>query len=108
MVAAALAAAAVVLTAVSLVRTSHGDLCREGGSWSFAPLGSGAGATETGELMIAIDLGVFMLLVLRRPGRAGRRWLPVQRSGQEMNWHALRCAARAPRVQVAALPARPE
>jgi hypothetical protein len=55
-----------------------------------------------GELSVAIDLGPWMLLVFTpasRPGRSLARvsWLPFQRRGLELQWHALRCAVYSPR-----------
>ena len=50
-------------------------------------------------MTVAIDLGSFLLLSLVGADagacRSGR-WLPVQRRGLELQWHALRCAVYSP------------
>ena len=105
----AAAAAVVVLgfAASSLLRVQPGTLGSVGGRWWFVARGAEPAEPETGALTVAIDLGGFMLLSLRRPG-AGRRWLPAQRRGHEAQWHALRCAVHAPRPQAAGAPAASE
>lgn len=52
-----------------------------------------------GEVSVAIDLGAWLLLRFdAAPGARPRRaWLPLQRAGQEPDWHALRCALYSPR-----------
>ena len=55
----------------------------------------------SGDVCVALDLGPWMLLrfnELRSPGMEPRVvWLPVQRRGLELQWHALRCAVYSPR-----------
>ena len=62
---------------------------------------SDSSPARRGELLIAIDLGPWMLLRFT-PDAVGRRpwaviWLPAQRRGLEADWHGLRCALHAPR-----------
>jgi len=78
-----------------------GPLCLrwDGQRWSAEPP---HGAPAEVDLTVAIDLGAWMLLRLRRTGAGPRRawrvaWLPVQRRGHEAHWHALRCAVYSPR-----------
>ena len=59
------------------------------------------------DLTVAIDLGGWMLLRLRRqhaPRWRRSLWLPAQRRGQAAQWHALRCAVYSPRPAVGAPP----
>ena len=76
--------------AVSLWRVPAQSLRWDGKVWHLD--------TAPGELKVAVDLGPWMLLLFtpQAPGRAS--WLPVQRRGLEVQWHALRCAIHSPRV----------
>ena len=69
-----------------------------------------AGEPVAGEIIVAIDLGLWMLLRFE-PALRGTRlrcvWLPVQRRGIETQWHALRCAVYSPRPAPNAEPAPP-
>ncbi|HWI10361.1 MAG TPA: hypothetical protein VNU48_03440 [Burkholderiaceae bacterium] len=71
------------------------DLGWDGQTWSVRRNDEPA----PGELHVAIDLGRWMLLrfIPAAPAGAPAIWLPVQRSGLESQWHALRCAVYAPR-----------
>ena len=89
------AATGIVATALTLRRVEPGTLRSESGQWSFTPFASPA-VPESGELVVAIDLGSFMLLSFLPAGQS-RRWLPAQRRGLEADWHALRAAVHAPR-----------
>jgi hypothetical protein len=96
---AALAALAVICLAMALSRVEAGRLRRDGGRWRFMPARADASAPEEGEIVVALDLGSFMLLSFAPRGardRRARRWLPVQRRGLEHDWHALRCAVYSP------------
>jgi hypothetical protein len=60
-----------------------------------------------GELRVLIDLGIWMLLrFVPAAGDHSARtaWLPVQRSGLQDAWHALRCAVYSPRLAPGASP----
>jgi hypothetical protein len=93
----ALACLGVALHGVRAVRPTR--LHWDGQRWSAAPPD---GVATPVELNVAIDLGVWLLLRLRRGGDQPRwsgrtMWLPVQRRGHEAHWHALRCAVYSPR-----------
>lgn len=67
---------------------------------------------HAGRLMVALDLGAWMLLRLipsavsassvRLPAGG---WLPVQKRGHETHWHALRCTVYSARPVLAVPPA---
>ena len=87
-----LVAVAMVLTltlAVSLWRVPPRRLHWNGQAWHVDEV--------PGELLVAIDLGQWMLLRFVPHGQRRARWLPVQRRGLEPQWHALRCAVHSPR-----------
>ena len=107
LVAVGAAAAVIVALSLSLWRVEAGTLRSESGHWSFTRFAAPA-VSEAGALVVAIDLGSFMLLSFRAAGRP-RRWLPAQQRGLEADWHALRASAHAPRPPaeaVADAPAR--
>jgi hypothetical protein len=83
------------IVAVTLVRLPAWTLHWDGRAWHAAAAGR-ADAFEAARVVVAIDLGAWMLLrfdpVARR---AAPLWLPVQRRGLETQWHALRCAVHA-------------
>ncbi len=60
-------------------------------------LGVPGGTEQPGELRLAIDLGLWVLLQFRAAQGGRRLWLPLQRRGLEADWHALRCALYSPR-----------
>jgi hypothetical protein len=96
---AALLALASAGLALSLMSVPAGTLAAAAGVWTFTFDRGGIERIESGSLVVALDLGAFLLLILtRRHGsnRLARRWLPVQRRGLETEWHALRCAAYSP------------
>ncbi len=99
--AAALAAALIVALGASLVKTPAIDLRWDGRAWHLGPP---AGEPVSGDLIVLIDLGPWMLLRFT-PAAANARprsiWLPVQRRGLESQWHALRCAVYSPRTAAA-------
>jgi hypothetical protein len=92
---AAVLGAGTAWVAGSLSRVEGGILSCRDGLWTFV---SDGGATCSGTLEVAIDLGAFLLLRLDAAG--GGPWLPVQRGGLERQWHALRCAVYAPAADV--------
>lgn len=96
-------AAGLVLTcacATALWRRPALTLRWDGQCWHLAEAEPGWPAGErAGELAVALDLGLWMLLrfVPEAAGASGWRnrrpaWLPVQRAGMTAQWHALRCA----------------
>ena len=89
---AALLAGATLVLAGSLMRVRAGALSCHDGQWRFAPAG---GPPRVGALVVALDLGSFLLLRLEEQ-RHRSTWLPVQRRGLEREWHALRCAVYSP------------
>jgi hypothetical protein len=100
--AAALLGLATTALALSLARVEAGLLACRDGVWSFA---ADAGTIRSGPLVVAIDLGGFLLLRLADGRRLGS-WLPVQRLGLEREWHALRCAVYSPPPVAGASPRR--
>ncbi len=86
---------AAVVGALPSLRLPPIALRRRGGLWQ---LQRGVGPSESGEVMIALDLGSFMLLRFIPDAARGRaRWVALQRRGLERQWHELRCAVHAPR-----------
>ncbi len=93
------AALAVVALAMSLWRSEVLTLRWDGDQWSVGP-GVASSAPVRGELLVALDLGSFLLLRFRPEGRSAPtavRWIPVGRRGLEHEWHAFRCAVYSPR-----------
>ena len=96
-IAAILSAAALTGSAATLARTPPVDLRWDGLVWHLGP---SAGGPVPGDVIVAVDLGAWMLLrfVPAMPGARPRvTWLPVQRRGIEAQWHALRCSVYSPR-----------
>lgn len=87
------------VAALPSLRTRRVVLRGSAGRWQIAAhRGAGEAAAAGGDLMVAIDLGVWMLLRFVPDAAGGRRaWIAVQRAGLEPLWHALRCAVYAPR-----------
>ena len=60
----------------------------------FAGDAGGREQAPSGSMMVAIDLGAWMLLHFK-PDEASMlqcgTWLPVQQRGHQADWHALRC-----------------
>jgi hypothetical protein len=108
-----IASGMVVALAASLGRVQTTALHWDGQGWSLRrPQRDRTAAAEpvAGEIVVAIDLGLWMLLRFEPALRVGRVrcvWLPVQRRGIETQWHALRCAVYSPRPTPTAEPARP-
>ena len=101
----ALAAIAIVALALSLWRQPVVRLRWDGVSWTVAAA-AGEGQEVPGRMDLAIDLGSFLLLRFRPAGRSGPaavRWIPVDRTGLEQEWHAFRCAVHSPQP----VPGRP-
>ena len=90
-----------VLGAVGLRRRQSIILRWDTQHWYLTDPSRGASPVEVSELRVVWDLGGWMLLRLRcaAPRTALRRgWIPVQRQGIELHWHALRCAVHAQRA----------
>ena len=90
-----LAGAALVAGAAPLLRCPARSLRWDTAQWHLGPAGTAGDEPHTGRLVVAIDLGGWMLLRFEHDlTRRWRRitWLPVQRRGLESQWHALRCA----------------
>ena len=114
--AAALLAAVTAIAAGTLWRCPTGRLAWSGDRWRFEPRPSGgsrrAAEPVEGTIAVAVDLGNVLLLVLHpaphspTAGRFARvmapaflRWLPVERSAAEGDWHGLRVALAAGRTR---------
>jgi hypothetical protein len=95
-----LAVAGLVFAARAVCDVRPTRLRWDGQRW-FAATTAVSGEPPTAvDLNVAIDLGRWMLLRLRReraPRGAASTWLPAQRRGHEVHWHALRCAVYSPR-----------
>jgi hypothetical protein len=86
-----LACAAVTVSLLSLARLPSFVLRWDGKQWHQ---GWAAGEPQSGSLQVAIDGGRWLLLKFVPDGAVrglpASRWLPVQRSGLEHDWHCLR------------------
>ena len=92
---------AVVWLASSLARVPAMDLRWDGQAWHLKRGRVAPAATVPGHIVVAMDLGLWMLLRFEPGTPVGRTravWLPVQRRGIEPQWHALRCAVYSPRA----------
>ncbi len=79
----------------------------DGQRWFVGVAGPDGDDPGAADLSVAIDLGGWMLLRVRRqdaPRWRGAVWLPAQRRGHEAQWHALRCAVYSPPPAVGAPP----
>lgn len=100
--AAALAMAVTALvTAVclSLLQRRPVLLRWDGQVWTWGSPGVPVEAWPRGRVQVCMDLQGWLLLRLH-PAAGGQRtaatWLPVERQGDAMLWHALRCAVYSP------------
>jgi hypothetical protein len=67
----------------------------DGQGWTLGPAASAGNEPWPGEVTVCIDLGNWLLLRFRHRSSGcwpKVTWLPVQRRGQQAQWHALRCA----------------
>ena len=90
--------------ALGASRTAARRLRWDGAEWWIGPAGCGDDQMEAGQLGVMIDLSSFMLLRFEPQGGAAwrrLRWVPVQRSGIVVQWHALRCAVYSARPRTA-------
>jgi hypothetical protein len=84
-----------VIAGASLLRIEPLSLRFDGLQWHLGAADPAGDEPSSGKLVVALDLGAWMLLRFdhERGLRHRRiRWLPLQRRGLEVQWHALRCA----------------
>lgn len=81
------ASGALLASALQLRPTS---LRWDGQLWHIGPAAMAGQEPQSGRMLVALDLGPWMLLRFVAGGARGGRWLPVQRRGHEAGWHALR------------------
>lgn len=95
-------AVALLALAVSLGSIRAVRLAWDGQCWTVQAALPTAAAPAPGDVSVAVDLGLWMLLRFR-PHAASRwsapHWLPVQRRGIEAHWHGLRCAVYSPQAR---------
>ena len=109
-----------LLAALPLAHSRRLSACTlrwDGQRWHLAALRAAAsahGGPAAGQLAVAIDLGGWLLLrfVAETAAVAGPRapratWLPLQRSGLEREWHAIRGTLYSPRPAPAPAAVRP-
>jgi hypothetical protein len=93
--AAGAAGTGLLASSLALVRIAPLSLRWDSQSWHLGPAASAGDEPWRGSLAVALDLGGWMLLRFEHDDAARPRrfsWLPIQRSGLEDHWHALRCA----------------
>ncbi|MEQ1804232.1 MAG: hypothetical protein ABL900_02560 [Burkholderiaceae bacterium] len=79
----------------SLWRVVPVTLAFDGSGWLAWSEGRADAAPMAVEVRLCMDLGAWMLLRLipsSREARSRPRWVPVQFSAPQAQWHALRCA----------------
>jgi hypothetical protein len=87
---------------------AEGRLMREGGLWAFEPAARPP-ARRSGDLVVSIDLGDWMLLHFRPDGARrwrGRVWFALSRGDMPASWPAFRRAVYSPRPSPAGLSAQ--
>ncbi len=62
----------------------------DGQFWHAGPEATKGQEPQSGRLVVALDLGAWMLLRFVAAGAKRGTWLPVQRRGHELAWHGLR------------------
>jgi hypothetical protein len=88
---------------VSAWRLRATSLRWDGQLWHWGPASTRGAEPTSGTVAVACDLGAWLLLRLAPSAAATRwagtahRWLPIQRTGHELHWHALRCTVYSPR-----------
>ena len=91
---------AIAALAYSLARVPVVQLHWDGQVWLLARERGAPVEPMGGDMTVALDLGIWMLLRFDPAACAAWTqpvWLPAQRRGIEAQWHALRCALYAPR-----------
>ncbi len=87
---------------------ANGRLVLDGGAWCFEAAAADP-APQAGELVVAVDLGDWMLLRFRPDGvrwPRNRRWFALSRSDMPADWQAFRRAVYSPRPSPAGLSAQ--
>jgi hypothetical protein len=87
--------AVLVAGSLALARIAPLSLRWDSEQWHLGPAATAGDEPWPGKLAVALDLGSWMLLRFEHESASRRRrfsWLPIQRSGLEPHWHALRCA----------------
>ena len=87
--------ATLLAASLALARIAPLSLRWDSRQWHLGPAASAGAEPWPGSLAVALDLGGWMLLRFEHESASRRRrfsWLPIQRSGLEPHWHALRCA----------------
>jgi hypothetical protein len=104
LMATALGGVGLLAWAVSLTRLGSLRLRWDGQIWRAGASDIEVDNLAVGELLVAIDLGPWMMLRFEPATRRRFRrfsWIPVQRWGIESEWHSLRCALYSPRPLLA-------
>jgi len=89
------ASLAIVLAGTRLLRCPPMSLRWDSQRWHLGPESTAGEEPCAGSIDVCLDFGAWMLLRFEHDvttGRARFSWLPVQRRGLEVHWHALRCA----------------
>jgi hypothetical protein len=98
-----------VWTAVLLGNAPAVCLRWDGQSWGLGRPDADPDTFVTGNLVVTIDLGPWMLLrfsplmLATSRWRPTSTWVPAQRLGVEPHWHGLRCAVYSPRPAAVAI-----
>jgi hypothetical protein len=100
----AVAAALAAGVSLPLTRRVPCRLSWDGERWRLGAAGAPLDELPCGTLRVMIDVGGFLLLRFEAEGARAMQWLPVQRSGLEASWHALRCAVYSPRPAASSVP----
>lgn len=84
-------------------RPRHWTLRWDGETWSLA-FDADPSVQRLGNVTVSLDLETALLLNFSSAGRQRTSdvWLPLTRSGQPAQWHALRCALYSPRPMASA------
>ena len=93
--AAGAAGAMLLASSLALVRIAPLSLRWDSQQWHLGPAASAGDEPWPGSVAVALDLGGWMLLRFEHDNAPRHRrfsWLPIQRSGLEHRWHAMRCA----------------
>lgn len=97
-----------IIAAAAWRGEERGRLAMEGGFWCFEDAASDP-ARQSGELIVAMDLGAWMLLSFRCGGGRwfrNRRWFALARCDMPATWQAFRRAVYSPRLSPAGLSAQ--
>ena len=93
---AAVGALSAAALAASVRRTNAQVLRFDGQTWRLGPVGADLDRQPAAHVEVCIDLQFWLLLRLwpaaPRAGQQAAAWLPLERQGSAVDWHALRCA----------------